>query len=250
MPQPHFVSAGSLSGRLASIAVASGSGGADRYEDLAGLSGPHSRPAGSNIGHPRRSDRGRGAAAHGSSPLPSSPLPSSPLPSSPPPLLPSSPPPGQAWRRSSMVTPDVTLSCPIWSGWGPRLRRGRRTAGTQRLRGRGASSIVMTGFERQPGRPDHRQAPPPAGEVPSMDNRSSGTPRRNGPARDTSGRISSSQRGATRPALRPDLGKRPASEPPRRTARRANAAGLAEIWRRPTRACPAHPGRGTWRATT
>ncbi len=164
--------------------------------------------------------------------------------------LPPSPPPGQAWRRSSMVTPDVTLSCPIWSGWGPRLRRGRGAEGTQRLKERGASSIVMTGFERQPGRPDHRQAPPPAGEVPSMDNRASGTPRRNGPARDTSGRISSSQRGATRPALRPDLGKRPAGEPPSRTARRANAVGLAEIWRHPTRACPAHPGRGTWRATT
>ncbi len=93
--------------------------------------------------------------------------------------LPPSPPPGQAWRRSSMVTPDVTLSCPIWSRWGPRLRRGCGTEGTQRLKGRGASSIVMTGFERQPGRPDHRQAPPPAGEVPSMDNRASGTPRRN-----------------------------------------------------------------------
>ncbi len=40
MPQPHVVSAGSLSGRLASIAVAFGSGGADRCETWPDCPGP------------------------------------------------------------------------------------------------------------------------------------------------------------------------------------------------------------------
>lgn len=131
-----------------------------------------------------------------------------------PPLLPAKRGGAAAWSR-----PTTRSRAPFALDGGPAYAAaagpGERVASGDG----GASSIVMTGLERQPGGPDHRQAPPPAGEVPSMDNRASGKPRGNGPARDTSGRISSSQRGATRPALRRDLERRPASEPPSRTAR-------------------------------